>query len=204
MSEPATPPRKTGGGFLARCWQGLRRPSARYSVLTLIAAGVMLGAVALAGFDYSLHATSTNEFCSTCHANDAAKEWRESVHYNNRSGFIAGCSDCHLPREFVPKMARKIKAAKEVWGHFTGVIDTPEKFSAHRQEMAEGEWRRMRANGAQECRNCHHPDVMADKAKPYVKDMHKGAPGGGQICIDCHQGVAHQAPGAPPAAGKKG
>jgi len=178
-------------------------PSTRYSLFALLAAGLIIGIAATLGFNYTLHATSTNEFCSSCHANDAAREWRESAHHNNRAGFVAGCSDCHLPREFVPKMVRKVKAAKEVWGQFIGVIDTPEKYEAHRQAMAESEWSRMRANGAQECRNCHHPDSMADKQKPYVKDMHQGALAGGQICIDCHKGVAHRAPGPAAASGGK-
>jgi len=177
-------------------------PSARFSLFTLVLGGFLAGVVALAGFDYALHATSTDEFCSSCHVNDAAKEWRQSAHHNNHAGFVAGCSDCHLPREFLPKMVRKAKAAKEVWGHFTGVISTPEKYEAHRQAMAESEWSRLRANGAQECRNCHHPDSMSAKQKPHLAEMHKSALAGGQICIDCHQGVAHRAPGQ--AAGSPG
>ena len=183
-------------GFWARWWRTLRSPSARYSVLALLASGFVVGFAALAGFDFALHATSTNEFCSTCHADNATKEWRESMHYGNRAGFIAGCSDCHVPREFVPKMVRKIKAAREVWGHLAGVIDTPEKYEAHRAAMAESEWARLKANGAQECRNCHHADSMSDAEKPFVRDMHKSALASGQICIDCHKGVAHVAPGA--------
>jgi cytochrome c-type protein NapC len=180
------------GGFWSRLRQTLFTPSARYSVFALLAAGVVLGAAGLVTFDFALHATSTNEFCSTCHANDAAKEWRESKHYSNPVGFVAGCSDCHLPREFVPKMVRKVKAAREVWNHFTGKINTPEKFEAHRKEMAENEWARMKGNGAQECRNCHSPALSTDKDKA---EMHKGALAGGAICIDCHKGVAHKAPG---------
>jgi len=177
-----------GGGF----WSRLFSPSARYSVFTLLAAGVAIGAVGLLTLRYVLHATATNEFCSTCHANDAAKEWSESKHHNNRVGFVAGCSDCHLPRELMPMMVRKVKAAKEVWNHFAGKIDTPEKYEAHRKEMAENEWARMRGNRAQECRNCHNPVLSTDKDKA---EMHKGALSGGAICIDCHKGVAHKAPG---------
>ena len=43
---------------------------------------------------------------------------------------------------------------------------------------------RLKANGAQECRNCHHPASMASKEKPHVKDMHKGVIESGQICTD--------------------
>jgi cytochrome c-type protein NapC len=201
MPDLPTDPPRTG------VWLRLRRlllaPSARFSLFTLLAAGGVIGAVSLFGVDYALHATSTDEFCSGCHANDATKEWRESAHHNNRAGLVAGCSDCHLPREFAPKMLRKAKAVKEVWGRLTGVIDTPEKYEAHRLAMAESEWARLRANGAQECRNFHHPESMADKDKSYVGPLHKSALAGGKICIDCHKGVAHRAPGqAAPAAQK--
>jgi len=191
MAESPTNP-ATRTGFWSRVRGLLFTPSARFSLITLLAAGFVIGIAFLFGFDYALHVTSSNEFCSGCHANDAAKEWRASVHHNNRAGFIAGCADCHLPREFWPKMLRKAKSVKEMWGQFTGVIDTPEKYAAHRQAMDESEWSRLRASGAQECRNCHHPDSMASKDKSYVNDMHSSALRSGQICIDCHKGVAHR------------
>lgn len=161
--------------------------------LALLTGGFVLGILAAAGFGYGMHATGTDEFCNTCHASDAAKEWRESVHYRNRSGFVAGCTDCHLPGDLVPRMLRKARGGTiEVWGHLRGVISTPEKYEARRREMAENEWRRMRGNGAQECRNCHHADSMAD---PRKGAMHAAALAAAQICIDCHKGVAHRAPG---------
>jgi cytochrome c-type protein NapC len=157
--------------------------------------GIVIGVAGLCAMNFALHTSSTDEFCSSCHANDAAKEWKVSKHYANPYGFRAGCSDCHVPREFVPKMMRKMKAAGEVYGHLVGVIDTPEKFEAKRKEMAESEWARLRANGAQECRNCHHMDTIDNPEKEYLKDMHAGALEGGQmVCIDCHKGVAHKAP----------
>jgi cytochrome c-type protein NapC len=196
MAEPqAGTDTQTGRWSRLRRW--LFKPSTRYSLFALVVTGIVLGVVGVVGFNYTLHATSTDEFCSTCHKNDAAKEWHASFHHNNREGFVAHCSDCHLPQEFGPKMVRKIKAAKEVWGHITGVINTPEKFEAHRLEMAESEWARMRANNAQECRNCHHPESMVDKEKSYVASMHESALAGGKICIDCHKGVAHAAPSQP-------
>ncbi|HYL25982.1 MAG TPA: NapC/NirT family cytochrome c, partial [Burkholderiales bacterium] len=88
----------------------------------LAAAGFAAGILAAAAVGYGMHATSTNEFCSSCHADNAVKEWRESVHYRNSAGFVAGCADCHLPQAVGPKILRKAKGATlEVWAHFTGV-----------------------------------------------------------------------------------
>lgn len=42
--------------------------------------------------------TSTNEFCFACHAHPHAEDsWRQSVHYDNRSGMHVQCAECHLP-----------------------------------------------------------------------------------------------------------
>ena len=186
-------------GFWSRCGKLLFAPSLRYSLFTLLVAGFALGSVVTIGFEYALDAVGTNAFCSSCHANDAAREWRESVHHDNRSGIVVACSDCHVPRELVPKMVRVAKSVKEIWSHLTGVIDTREKYEAHRKAMDEKEWNRLRANGARECRNCHDPESMASKDKTHVAGMHKGALAGRQVCIDCHKGVGHSAPGQPPA-----
>ena len=165
--------------------------------MPLLAGGFALGVLVTGGSNYAWHETGTNEFCIACHANDAAKEWRESVHYGNPAGVAAGCADCHLPRAFVPRLLRKAKGATvEVWAHFAGTIATPGKYEARRRAMAETEWRRLRADGAQECRDCHRPEAMVDKDKREVGAMHAAAVAGGQICTDCHQGVAHVAPSA--------
>lgn len=46
----------------------------------------------------------------------------DSVHYNNRRGVRATCPDCHVPHEFVPKMIRKLKASKELYGKFLALL----------------------------------------------------------------------------------
>ena len=53
-----------------------------------------------------------------------------------------------------------MQASTEVYAHFTGKVDTKEKFEKHRLEMAEREWARMKANNSQECRNCHNFNDM--------------------------------------------
>jgi cytochrome c-type protein NapC len=60
------------------------------------------------------------------------QEYKKTIHYSNRTGVRAICSDCHVPKDWTHKMVRKIKASGEVWGKITGVIDTPEKFEALR------------------------------------------------------------------------
>ena len=88
-------------------------------------------------------------------------EIQETIHYSNRSGVRAICSDCHVPHEWTDKIVRKVQASKELFAHFvTKTIDTPEKFQERRGHLAEREWARMKKNDSLECRNCHEFDFM--------------------------------------------
>jgi trimethylamine-N-oxide reductase cytochrome c-type subunit TorC len=122
-------------------------------------------------------------------------EYQETVHFANASGVRAGCADCHVPRPWFQKVARKVAATGELWGHFTGVIDTPEKFEAHRATMAKRVWANMEENDSQTCRNCHSYDAMDFHAqRTAASEAMMVAMQNGDTCIDCHKGVAHQMP----------
>ena len=184
-----------------RWWQALRQAYPSRSAITLGIAALVVcvvvgGGIVVAGAA-TVHMTSTEEFCSSCHTNDAAAEFKGTIHDQNRTGVRATCADCHLPREFVPMMVRKVKAAKEVWGHFTGVIDTKEKYDKHRYEMAVSEWTRMKGNHSQECRNCHDLAKAAEKQSDSAKARHAKAMAERTDCIDCHFGIAHTEPDGP-------
>ena len=184
-------------GFIHRCWTALRRPSAKWSMLVLLVVGFGGGIIFWGGFHTALEATNTMEFCISCHEmrDNVYGEYRETIHYTNRVGVRAICSDCHVPHEWGPKMVRKAKAALEIWGKLTGSIDTQEKFEAKRMTLASHEWERMKANGSQECRNCHSFDAMSGQIqKQSVYKKHMAAKDAGKTCIDCHKGIAHHLP----------
>jgi cytochrome c-type protein NapC len=185
-----------------RWWASLRQAYPSRSALTLaiavLAVMVVVGGGITAAAAVTVHMTSTEEFCSSCHTNDAAAEFKDTIHDKNRTGVRATCADCHLPKELVPMMVRKVKAAKEVWGHFTGVINTKEKYDKHRYEMAVNEWTRMKKNNSQECRNCHEFAKMdAEKQSETARDRHAKAAAAKTDCIDCHFGIAHTEPDGP-------
>lgn len=184
-------------GVLCKWWAGLRKPSTRYSLLALLTAGFFGGIIFWGGFNTAMEATNTLEFCVSCHEmrDTVYQEYKYSIHYSNRSGVRAICSDCHVPKDWTHKMIRKVKASGEVWGKLTGSIDTKEKFEAKRLELATHEWERMKARGSIECRNCHNFDAMSpdlQKKTPYKK--HMAAKAEGKTCIDCHKGIAHKLP----------
>ena len=141
-----------------------------------------------------MEATNTEEFCTSCHMmkDNPLVMLQDTAHYYNKSGVRPTCSDCHVPKEFIPKMIRKIEASREVWGAITGIIDTPEKYAAHAPKMKAREIARLKANDSQECRNCHNTDMMllgVQTAK--AQEFHQAAKSNGKTCIDCHAGVAH-------------
>ncbi len=191
MSDKASP--ENSSGF----WRMLRRPSAKYSLLTLVVGGFAAGIVFWGGFHTVVEATNTETFCIGCHEmrNNVYEEYKKTIHYNNRTGVRAVCSDCHVPKEWGPKMLRKIQATREVYGKLTGSIDTREKFEAKRLSLAENEWKRMKANDSLECRNCHSMVSMdPEKQKQRARKQHELAQRDKQTCIDCHKGIAHQKP----------
>ena len=50
-------------------------------------------------------------------------EYKDTIHDRNRTGVRATCPDCHVPHQWTNKIARKMQASKEVWGHLFGSID---------------------------------------------------------------------------------
>jgi len=178
-------------------WGIARRPSVKYSILTLLIAGFFSGIIFWGGFNTAMEATNSMEFCISCHEmrDNVYQEYKQTIHYSNRSGVRAACSDCHVPKDWTHKIIRKIQASKEVYGKVFGTIDTKEKFEAKRLELARNEWARMKGSDSRECRNCHsfegmNPDVQKQRARK----MHENAQADKMTCIDCHKGIAHHKP----------
>lgn len=183
------------GGVMA--W--LRRPP-KWSTLSMLIIGCIGGILIWGALNTGMEWTNRSEFCVSCHEMTIpAEELKKTVHYINRSGTTVSCADCHVagsksPGDYGRKFEAKIMAARDVIGKITGVIDTPEKFEAHRLVMAKRVWERMKASDSKECRNCHKFETM-DPAKQKDRSIvkHEGAIEDGATCIDCHKGIAHKA-----------
>jgi len=161
--------------------------------LKLIVVGIIVGALSLWFFSFTLEKTNEQSFCVSCHEMEIPKErLMTSFHGKNKLGIVAECSDCHVPKPFFAKMARKISAAREVWGHMLGIIDTPEKYEAHKSVMRERELGRMIANDSAECRNCHNSEVwdLDDQGRKARKE-HESMADSGKTCVSCHDDIAH-------------
>lgn len=186
-----------GRNFIQRYWRLLR---GRSTVAMGVVAGFcfLAGIVFWFGFNWAMAVSNTEAFCIGCHEmkDNVYPAYSESIHYSNRSGVRASCSDCHVPHNTTDKIVRKIQASKEVWGKITGKIDTPEKFAEHRLHLAKREWKRFQKNDSLECRNCHDQTFMNfDKQQAPGVFMHREMLQTGKYtCIDCHKGIAHVLP----------
>jgi cytochrome c-type protein NapC len=160
---------------------------------------IVLGVVLAGLFNTGLSATNEMEFCISCHSMQVNfNEYKETVHYKNNSGVRATCSDCHVPKQFVPKMVAKVLAAKDVYHELAGTIDTEEKYEAYRWQMATAVWQKLEASNSRECRSCHAFDQMAlDGQSRMARKKHGAALDNDQTCIDCHKGIAHEQPDEP-------
>jgi cytochrome c-type protein NapC len=184
-------------GFICRLWQALKTPSSKYSLGFLILVIFTVSSIFWIGFHYSMDATNTEEFCISCHEMEkyVFEEYKQTIHYNNRTGVRATCPDCHVPKEWQHKIVRKIQSTNEMMHKLLGSIDTPEKYEAKRLQLAERVWANMQETDSRECRNCHGFKFMDfSKQGEDAADTHPDALDSDMTCIDCHKGIAHRLP----------
>ena len=189
-----------GGGSggrrrFSRLWRFLWRPSTSIPLAALLIFGFAGGIVVLGGFHWFLAYTSTEEFCISCHEmrDHSYEDLTKTIHFVNRTGTRAICTDCHVPHEFFRKVGAKIIATKDLFFHVTGKIDTPEKYEAHRLGMALWVWEEMKANDSRECRNCHQ-NVWTDTSAEFggaARHHELALKAGNMTCIDCHFNLVH-------------
>lgn len=189
---------KRGDDAKASIWAKLKRPP-QCSFLTLLVVGVVLGVIIWGGLNTAMEWTNRSEFCTSCHEMTIPfEELKKTVHYKNRSGTTVNCSDCHVassktPTDYMYKSLQKLFAARDIVGHISGVVDTPEKFEEHRLVMAKRVWERMKSRDSKECRNCHSFATMdPDKQKARSQIKHEEAQEDKLTCIECHKGIAHK------------
>ena len=182
---------------LRALWAVLKSPSPRHSIAVLVVLGGIGGVLFWGAFNWAMELTNTETFCISCHEmrDYVFEEYKETIHYNNRTGVRATCPDCHVPKEWIHKFLRKISATNELFHKILGSIDTLEKFEDKRKRLAENVWRQMKATDSRECRNCHELDFMDfTKQERRSQRRHEEALDQSKTCIDCHKGIAHELP----------
>ena len=174
----------------------MRKPSSA-TLGSLLVAGFVSGIIFWGGFNTAMEATNTEAFCIGCHEmkDNVYQEYKDTVHYSNRTGVRATCPDCHVPKPWIHKMVRKVQASNELLHKALGTIDTAEKFEEKRLQLAQNVWRSMEKTDSRECRNCHDYESMdfVEQQRRAVSSHSKGLEEG-KTCINCHKGIAHSLP----------
>ena len=198
MTEESVQAGQQPSGRSTGLWQRIKQPP-RCSLRRLLIVGVLLGIVIWGGLNTGMEYTNRSEFCISCHEMTIPYgDLKKTAHYSNRTGTTVACADCHVassknPIDYGRKFTMKLLAARDVLGHLSGYIDTPEKFEEHRLEMAKIVWKKMKDSDSKECRNCHNFDTMDPaKQKSRSRTEHEDAREEGKTCIDCHKGIAHK------------
>ncbi len=182
---------------LHKLWTVFWRPATKISLGVLSLGGFVAGIFFWINFNTALEITNTEKFCISCHSmrDSVYPELQQTAHWSNHAGVRATCPDCHVPHNWTDKIARKVQASKEVYAHFMGYLDTPQKMETQRLRLAQNEWERFSANGSKECKNCHKYESMKlDNLKPAARIQMMQAAERDQSCIDCHKGIAHKLP----------
>lgn len=192
-----TPSGEDNAGLIGRLWRAFARPSVKYSLGALLIVGFIGGIAFWGSFNWAMEMTNTETFCISCHEmeQNVYREYKRTIHYSNRTGVRATCPDCHVPKTWIHKIARKIQATNELYHHFLGTISTREQYEAKRLELASNVWRVMKQTDSRECRNCHNFDSMDFAVQEKrSRNRHEEAIDEGKTCIDCHKGIAHELP----------
>lgn len=141
-------------------------------------------------FNKTIHYTSTNEFCASCHVHPHAEaEWRLSIHHNTPSGVSVNCVDCHLPPEdqkvrFITRKA--YHGMHDLYAYLTLEAEEIDWAEKRTREAAE---RFVYEDGCKKCHTNMFPSTLnalgAESHLKYLRDPDNTS------CLQCHQGVGH-------------
>ncbi len=89
-------------------------------VITFIIGGIA-GIVAALAAEQMDRLTTTDEFCTSCHAMQTyiadAETYEASAHQTTASGVRAGCADCHIPKGLViATYTHIVNGVSDLWG----------------------------------------------------------------------------------------
>lgn len=159
------------------------RKSWRFIVIGAIMCYLLIAAINVAS-DY----TSTDEYCQSCHVHtetDAA--WKLSTHYDNGSGIVVHCVDCHLPPKGEGFLWAKIKhGSKDVYSMIFKDTDKI-NWQAKSDPAVAIDFTYM--NSCQKCHSNLFPSTLSDAggdAHLHYQNNLKTI-----TCLNCHITVGH-------------
>jgi nitrate/TMAO reductase-like tetraheme cytochrome c subunit len=134
---------------------------------------------------------SSTKFCLSCHSMSYAYEdLKRSVHYGSL-GIDPGCGDCHFPPEFYGKVkVHIIEGIRDTISELRFDLSTREAFEKRRSRFAEKARDKIRSWDSAPCKVCHKaPRPGSEEGREAHEEMNSNE----FTCVDCHQGIFHEA-----------
>ncbi|TVQ88628.1 MAG: hypothetical protein EA393_08475 [Bacteroidetes bacterium] len=151
--------------------------------------GFLIGVVFIILSARVMDYTSTDQFCMSCHVHPHAEEnWRLSSHYDNKSGIVVHCVQCHLPPPGTVHYftAKAVTGLRDVYGMVFKDTDKI-NWEAKRQLSAA-----VKHTYEESCISCHQnlfPLQLSEEgmhAHLYYDDNRDEL-----NCLNCHLHVGH-------------
>ena len=140
--------------------------------------------------------TSTDTFCTSCHAMQSyiaeSETYKLSVHQTTSSGVRPGCADCHIPKGLISATyTHVVNGISDMWGEVSLDYQDPEVWNTERARLADAARHWFRDNDSITCRECHEEESIKP-ARQRGQQQHKEALESSMTCIDCHYNLVHE------------
>ena len=156
----------------------------------LFIAGGLTAIFLLALFNKTIHYTSSNEYCYSCHVHPHAEaSWKLSVHHNTRSGVSIKCVDCHLPPEDEPVRFLVRKAYHGFHDIYVNTTQDVSKINWADKRTLEVAKHFVYEDGCKKCHTNLFPSTLNKLgAEAHLKYLQNP---GSTSCLKCHLDVGH-------------
>ncbi|MGB4293428.1 MAG: SUMF1/EgtB/PvdO family nonheme iron enzyme [Bacteroidales bacterium] len=156
--------------------------------LNFFAAGFIVCLILIFAAGKAIKYTSTDNYCMSCHIHPHAEQtWRLSTHYNNKSGTIVHCVECHLAPEGKGYLFTKAKhGLKDLYGYW---FKDSASINWEAKRLVENAKKFVYEKSCLEC----HQNLFPVKLSKEGDDAHlfytlsENPP----RCINCHLTVGH-------------
>ncbi len=159
--------------------------------------GGVAGLVAALGAEEMDRLTTTDQFCTSCHAMQAYiadnETYKASAHQTTASGVRPGCADCHIPKGLVAATyTHVVNGVGDLWGQARHDYENEDVWNAQIARLADSARFWFRANDSATCRTCHEEASIKPQRKRGQR-QHAEARKNRTTCIDCHYNLVHKA-----------
>ncbi len=166
-----------------------KKPRSKKRIRNYVLLGFLLGAVFIILSSKGLKLTSTDEFCMSCHVHPHAEDaWLMSTHYDNSSGVVVHCVECHLPPpgSFYHLQEKAVTGARDVYGMLFKDTDKINWEAKRRLEAA------VKHTYEESCKNCHQNLFPRDLSSEGMDAHLNYSNNPDEIhCLNCHLHVGH-------------